>query len=93
MQRGENLTRIAKNYGTTVSTIRALNRSKRKVLYIGERLRVPANKVDFYTVRRGDNLTKIASKFGVSLGKLKSLNNFRSSRIFIGQKLKVPSKG
>jgi LysM repeat protein len=93
VRRGENLTSIARKYGTSVRGLRSLNNFRRKVLFVGQRIRVPASSIDYYTVRRGDNLSKIASKFGISLGKLKALNNFRGSRIFVGQKVRVPSKG
>lgn len=93
VRRGENLTLIARKYGASVAQIRSLNRFRRSVLFVGQKIRVPASSIDFYTVRRGDNLSKIASKFGISLGKLKSLNNLSSSRIFVGQKVKVPSEG
>lgn len=90
---GENLTSISKKYGTDVATLRSLNRFKRKVLYVGQRVKVPYKKMSFYTVRRGDNLNKIASKFGISVGNLKEANNLRSSRIYVGQKVVIPTNG
>lgn len=93
VRRGENLTLIARRYGTSVAKLNKLNRFKRKVLFVGQRVKVPYKEVKRYTVRRGDNLNKIANKFGVTVSMLKQANNLRSSRIFAGQKVVIPSNG
>ncbi len=99
VQRGDNLSKIADDFGIGVADLVAMNdlRSRHRI-HAGQRLRVSrsgtiaaAGETDAYTVRRGDNLTEIARRFGISVGDLVALNDLRSrNRIHPGQKLRVP---
>jgi LysM repeat protein len=95
VRRGENLTMIAKRYGTSVKRIKRLNGMRSGTIYVGQKLKLmPGNtvaktKVRRYKIRRGDNLYKIAKKFGLTIRTLKRINNLRSNRILRGQYLKV----
>ncbi|WPZ19628.1 cell wall hydrolase [Geobacillus subterraneus] len=42
VKKGDTLSRIAKQYHTTVTTLKSLNRLKSDMIYIGEKLKVPA---------------------------------------------------
>ncbi len=96
VRRGENLTRIARKYGTTVAKLKRLNGMRKGRIYVGQKLslmpggkKVARNKVRRYRIRRGDNLSTIARKFGLTIRKLKQLNNLRGNRILRGQYLNV----
>src|SRR5690606_16654860 len=91
VSRGENLSTIASRYGTSVSTIRKLNRMRGSRIFPGQKLRLPANQVTTYRVRSGDNLTKIAQRFGVSVDTIRRSNGLSNSVIYPNQKLMIPS--
>lgn len=93
VRRGENLTLIARLYGTSVRAIKLENSLRRSKIFVGQRLRVPSSNHSFYTVRRGDNLSKIAAKFGLKISSIKRANNLRGSRIYVGQRVVIPSNG
>ena len=106
IRKGENLSCIAKNYGTSVTTLARLNGlSKRSLLRIGKVLKVPAGKVASryiaqkrrrainYRVKQGDNLWLIAKKYGTTTKNIMATNRLRSTRLHIGQKLTIPGSG
>lgn len=100
--KGDNLTKIAQKYGTTVANLVAWNGIKNpNLIYPGQKLRVrngsapapkpaPAPAAQYYTVVRGDNLTKIAKKYGTTVNNLVKLNGIKNPNlIYAGQKLRV----
>ena len=101
VKRGETLSEIAKQYGTSVASLTKANGGLLAArLQIGQTIRVPgkstvsktkasSNTKRFYSVRRGDNLTAIAERHNLSVKRLKSLNGLRSSTIRPGQKLRI----
>ncbi len=106
VRRGENLTLIARRYGTSVASLKKYNRLKGDTLFVGQKIRLSHSAssrqvasrssdksgVISYKVKKGDNLSSIAAKFGTSYHAIKRLNSLRSSRVFVGQRLKVPTK-
>lgn len=101
VQRGENLYRIARQYGNTVAHIQAFNGIVNpNRIYAGQRLCVWDNSLNpypqpsdpTYTVQRGDTLFSIARRFGVNLYQLASMNGvWNPSRIYVGQVLRLPA--
>ncbi len=101
VRRGQNLSTIARRYGTSVSKIKRLNRLRSSRIMVGQRLKVkprrgrrvasrkPTRIPRSYRVRRGDNLTVIARRYGLSVARLKKINRLRSGRIHEGQRLKL----
>lgn len=102
VQRGDTLSRIAREYNVTVAHIVELNDiSNPNLIYPGEKLRItesdvtnlnpiPKNTYSTYTVRRGDTLSEIARRFGVSMNYLVTANNIQNPNlIFPGQILIV----
>ncbi len=106
VREGETLWSIAKQYNTTVRTLKRLNGLRTSRIKMGQVLKVPhgtksqkyakrkgrkrANGM-FYRVKRGDTLWKIARKVGVSVRALKRVNNLVTTRIKPGQILKIPA--
>lgn len=99
VKKGDTLSKIAKNYGTTVKNLKSLNNLKSSNIKVGQNLKVPkkattktTTNYSTYKVKKGDTLSKIAKKYGTTVKKLKSLNNLKSSNIKVGQSLKVSKK-
>lgn len=101
VQPGDNLTRLANRYGTSVSAIKNANGLTSSVIRIGQVLWIPAGSgggggggwcAQTYVVQRGDTLSGIARWFGVSTQELAAANNiYNPSRIYVGQRLCIPS--
>ncbi len=97
--RGETLSGIAEKYGVSMATLRDLNNLKRDVVWVGQRLKVPAksgvsvtaaSRPTRHKVVRGDSLTGIAAHYGVSPKAIMQANNMKSSNVMLGQNLKIP---
>ena len=101
--RGETLSGIAAKYGVTMATLREMNTLKRDVVWVGQRLKVPASAAVSRTTRatprgvirhkvvRGDSLTGIAAHYGVSPKAIMQTNNLKSTNVMLGQNLKIPA--
>ncbi|MFV8368715.1 LysM peptidoglycan-binding domain-containing protein [Flavobacterium sp. LB2R40] len=103
VQKGDNLSSIAKKYNVTVAAIQewnglsndtvqfgtSLQIAKKEMDARGERTSNPERKDLEYVVMKGDNLGNIASKFGTSQADLKQWNNFSNNTITIGKTLIV----
>lgn len=104
VQAGENLFRISLRYGVTVSAIQAANGLTSDLVYVGQRLVIPAGGTvappaappaastgQLYTVQPGDTLSGIALRYGVTSWALVQANNLASANlIYVGQQLIIP---
>ena len=93
VQRGDTLSKIAREYNVTVAHIVELNDiTNPNLIYPGEKLRItesdvtnlspiPKNNYSTYTVRRGDTLSGIARRFGVSVNYLVTANNIQNPNL------------
>ena len=95
--KGDNLTKIAQKYGTTVANLVAWNGIKNpNLIYPGQKLRVrngsapapkptpkpaPAPAAQYYTVVKGDNLTKIAKRYGTTVNQLVAWNGIKNPNL------------
>jgi LysM repeat protein len=94
---GDNLTRIADNYGVEVADIKDWNELESDKITIGQKLKIytdkktstSSKKTKTYTVKSGDNLTAIADANGVSVSDIKGWNDLNSDVIYEGQVLKL----
>jgi N-acetylmuramoyl-L-alanine amidase len=101
--RGETLSGIAAKYGVSMATLREMNTLKRDVVWVGQRLKVPASAAASRTTRAtprgvvrhkvvvGDSLTGIAAHYGVSPKAIMQTNNLKSTNVMLGQNLKIPA--
>ncbi|MCZ4060086.1 N-acetylmuramoyl-L-alanine amidase AmiB [Pantoea sp. LMR881] len=96
--RGETLSGIAVKYGVSMATLREMNSLKRDVVWVGQRLKVPASATTAqssapvrHKVVRGDSLTGIAAHYGVSAKAIMQANNLKSTNVMLGQNLKIPA--
>ncbi len=103
VKRGETLSGIAAQYGVSMATLRALNTLKNDVVWVGQRLKVPAGsakqiasmvkaaKPQRHKVVRGDSLTAIAAKYGVSPKAIQQANKMKTQNVMLGQTLTIPT--
>jgi membrane-bound lytic murein transglycosylase D len=102
VQKGDNLSNIAKKFNVTVAELQDWNKLTTKSISLGASLQVVKNPIHnevvaesverkdiAYSVQKGDNLGSIAKKFGASVEKLKQWNNLTSNAIAIGNSLIV----
>ena len=93
---GENLTSIARYYGTTVWAIASANGiTNINLIYAGQWLRIPAGGgypgSFYYTVQWGDTLSGIAWRFGRSVWAIANANGiWNTNLIYAGQRLLIP---
>lgn len=96
VKNGDNLSKIAKEYDTTVSTIMKINNLNSDKLAINQQLLLPKTKKTdgekTYTVKKGDTLSQIAYDNKITTSELKKANNLASDLLKIGQVLIIPSK-
>ena len=105
VQPGQNLFRIALQYGTTVDAIMAANGlTNARLVYSGQRLVIPSGSGagnepapsapatgGTYTVQRGDTLSRIALRHGVTVWALAQTNGISVYQtIYVGQRLAIP---
>jgi len=90
---GDNLYSIARQFGVTVSAIRAANNLTTNLLSIGQTLVIPTGEVTApitYTVQSGDSLWTISQRFGVAVDVIRQFNNLKTDLLSIGQQLLIP---
>ncbi|MFH1414604.1 MAG: LysM peptidoglycan-binding domain-containing protein [Elusimicrobiota bacterium] len=94
VESGDSLGKIAKKFGTTVSSLKTVNELGTDIIRPGQELKITANgDAVYYMVRQGDTLSKIAEQFKVSLNNLKEWNKLTESAIFPQQKLVIYKHG
>ena len=98
VKRGETLSGIAAHYGVSMATLRSMNTLKKDVVWVGQRLKVPAsgasvsaNRPQRHKVVRGDSLTAIAAHYGVSPKAIQQANNMKTQNVMLGQTLTIPT--
>lgn len=86
VKKGDNLFQIAKLFKTNSRKLKKLNSKRHSKILVGERLKVPAHRMNVYVVKKGDFLGKIARENNTSLKEIIDLNG-GSKRIYPGQKI------
>ena len=102
VQKGDNLSAIAKKFNITLADIKEWNKLTNSNVHLGTSLQVVKNPITkevvtesverkdiAYNVQKGDNLGSIAKKFGTSIEDLKQWNKLNSNVIAIGNSLIV----
>lgn len=102
IEKGNTLSEIAQEYGTTVKELVILNNLKNpNLIYPEQEIRVPinGNKQNevlydtnhiIYTVQKGDTLSELALKFNTTIQEIATINNIQNvNLIFVGEKLRI----
>jgi len=95
--KGDSLWSIARSNHTSVATLKTLNRGIGRYLHVGQKLKLPANRLTRaradinpllptnrrirYRVRSGDSLWRIASRFGTTPGAIARSNRISTRRM------------
>ncbi len=103
VQRGENLFRIASQYGVSMESIAQANNISPDIIHAGQQLVIPgaaapaapapapAAATATYTVQRGDSLASIAAAHNTNYLELARMNNLINPDVlYVGQVLNVP---
>lgn len=106
IKRGDTLSEIAKEYGTSVEYLVKINNIKNpNLIYAGNKLKVPYNTSGgsggddpiesfIYIVKRGDTLYKIARAYETTVANIVRENGIRNPNlIYPGQQLVIRAKG
>ena len=104
VQKGDNLTKIANKFGTTVAQLKKWNNIKNaNLIYVGQKLLVKKGTIQesvpttptepepvYYTIKKGDVLSIIAQKYGTTVKQLQEWNKIKNPNVIIvGQKIRV----
>ena len=96
VQSGDTLSKIAREFDTTVEILASINNiSNVNLIFTGELLYVPTSNANdishtLYVVKRGDTLWGISRRFGVSISKIVMLNRISNPNlIFPGNVLRI----
>jgi N-acetylmuramoyl-L-alanine amidase len=97
--RGQSLSVIAAQYGTTTDTLKTFNHLRSTSLQVGQKIKIPGAYVAppvvraeiVHRVSRGQSLSVIAAQYGTTAKTLKTFNNLSSMTLAIGQKIKIPA--
>ena len=91
VQKGDNLTQIAKVFHTSRSSIQKVNNLQSENIRAGQKLLIPVKAVKSHTVQKGENLSKLARAYGSSVEAIRRANHLSDKdEIRVGQKLKIP---
>jgi LysM repeat protein len=98
VQRGENLSRIAAYYGTTVQAIMSANGlGNPNFVWVGQRLTIPGSGGGgggggaIHVVSYGENLSQIAGRYGTTVQAIMSANGLSNPNfVWVGQRLTIP---
>lgn len=98
VRRGNTLSQIAIDYGTTVAAlVQENNIANPNLIFPGEIIRIGTRNYDrydtlhtIYRVRRGDTLSRIAREYNTTIADIAELNDIRNvNRIYVGEVLRI----
>lgn len=100
VRRGDSLSEIANNFGTTLKALVAVNQLENSTIYVNQDLLIPTSELpltrfasqsntvkQLYVVKQGDSLWEISRDQGVAIGQIRRLNSFSGNHIKPGQVL------
>lgn len=85
---GDTLSKIAKEYHTSIAELKLYNGLQANTVSQGQKLLVPIT----YTVRSGDTLKRLSSTFQLSSEAIKKINRLSSDQLQKGQQLRIIPK-
>ena len=93
VQPGDNLSVIARKFGTTVAKLQSLNNMGQSTnLNVGQRLKVSGeHEADFkiHTVKKGEGLWDIARQYNVTIEDIVKWNGLNDTKLKVGERLKI----
>lgn len=94
VQAGDNLSFIAKKFGTTVSKIQSLNNmGKSTNISVGQKLKVDGeadvSEFKIHVVKKGEGLWDIARQYKVTIEEIVKWNGLNDTKLKVGERLKI----
>ena len=93
VQSGDNLSAIARKFGTTVAKLQSLNNmGESTYLNVGQRLKVDGpveESFKIHVVKKGEGLWDIARQYKVTIEEIVKWNDLKDTKIKVGEKLKI----
>ena len=99
VKRGDTLSELALQYGTSVSAIKRANGLKSDTAMLGQTLKIPTQEraqlstPDVHVVTRGDSLSKISARYNITIDAIKRRNNLTKNTVYVGQKIHLGGSG
>ena len=91
VQRGDNISELAVNFGLNQGTLISVNKiTNSRLLQAGKVLKIPNQDGIFHTVKNGDNLNSIAEKYKADGKAIQIANELFSENIRAGTDLFIP---
>ena len=91
VQRGDNISQLAINFGLNQDTLISINKiTNTRLLQIGKILKIPNQDGILHTVKNKDTLTSIAETYNADMQAIKIANELFSEKITIGKDLFIP---
>ena len=88
---GDNISKLAKNFGLNQDTIISLNKvTNSRLLQIGKVLKIPNQDGILHTVRSGETLDAIAERYNADKKDIQTANELFSENIVSGKDLFIP---
>lgn len=88
---GETLTKIARRYGVSVSSLRSANGLPSDLIKVGQKLTIPG--VQMHTIAQGDSFWELSRRYGIPLEALLAVNSgVDPGHLMIGSEVMIPSK-
>jgi surface antigen len=90
VQKGDNVSSVAKHFGISADSIRWSNGLTGNDLGVGETITIPPLNGIVYTVKSGDTAASLASKFSVSKNQIISYNDAELAGLKAGEQIIIP---
>ncbi|MCX7605980.1 MAG: Stp1/IreP family PP2C-type Ser/Thr phosphatase [Bacteroidia bacterium] len=90
IQKGDNLTQIAKSFSVSREELRRLNHLKEDNIQAGKKLKIPVKAIYTHTVKEKETLSSIARKYNTTIEAIKKANDLSDEKIRAGKKLTIP---
>lgn len=91
IQKGDTLWDLAREYNTTVDTLKALNpRIKPEALQVGQTIVISGSTAQYHIIQKDDTLWELSRDYGTTVAKLESLNpNVKARALQLGDRIRV----
>ena len=96
VKKGDSLWSIANKFGTTVKSLKEINKLSTNILKVGQTLKISGveettpDEYLLYTIKKGDTLWDIANEYGTTVETLKTINNLTNSNLTVNQQIFIP---
>ncbi|MFD2171564.1 3D domain-containing protein [Tumebacillus lipolyticus] len=87
VQKGQTLSELASQYGTSVQTWKAVNQLDSDLIYAGQKLHISFP----YKVTTGDQLGYLAERYETTVEQIQKINSMQSDLLYAGETIIIPA--